>query len=148
MFRALLSHHQEARHMQHWVYCVRVYVCCLCSVSWCWASNARNMQKPLIHNKFNTKSATRWFYYTDILWRTINKTLIPFGFHGLIKQRATKSYEGMEAQLRALTPTKERCVVSFKAGLDVLEERKISCPWRKSNHDLSSVQPVLSFSAY
>jgi len=52
----------------------------------------------------------------------------------------------MEAQLHALTQTKERCVMSFKAGLDALEERKISCPWRESNQDLSSVQPVLSFS--
>jgi len=65
---------------------------------------------------------------------------------GLIKHHATKSYREMEAQLHALTPTKGRCGVSFKAGLEALEERKISCPWRESNQHLSSVQPVLSFS--
>jgi hypothetical protein len=42
--------------------------CRLCSASWSEASNARNMQRPLILNKFNTKSASRWF--TVLILRT------------------------------------------------------------------------------
>jgi hypothetical protein len=33
------------------------------------------MHRLLINNKLNTKSASRWFYYTDILRFTINKIL-------------------------------------------------------------------------
>jgi hypothetical protein len=33
-----------------------------------------NMQRPLVHNKLNTKSASRWFYYTDVMICTV-KTL-------------------------------------------------------------------------
>jgi hypothetical protein len=63
MFRALLAHPQGALHKRHLVYCVRVmsvgstpilvqpidiirtqYIkCLLCSTSWGWESNARNM---------------------------------------------------------------------------------------------------------
>jgi hypothetical protein len=56
MFRALLAHLQEALHKQHLVYCMHVFSvdctrakvehytkCCLCSNSWGWTSDARNM---------------------------------------------------------------------------------------------------------
>jgi hypothetical protein len=58
----------------------------------------------------------------------VNKTLIPLGFHGLIKQRATKSYEGMEAQLQALTPTKERCVIELQSRSRCLGGKKNLLP--------------------
>jgi hypothetical protein len=50
--------------------------CSLCSASWGWTSNARNMQRPLILNK-RIKSASCWFHYNDIrlLWCTVSKTL-------------------------------------------------------------------------
>jgi hypothetical protein len=53
MFRALLAHLQEALHKQQLVYCMRVM------------SVGCYMQRMLIHNKLNTKSASCWFYYTD-----------------------------------------------------------------------------------
>jgi hypothetical protein len=79
MFRALLAHLQEASHKQHVVYCALFlsvgwtqYNNCLCSASWRWASNARNMYSLLIHNKLITKSASLWIYCTDILyWYTV-----------------------------------------------------------------------------
>jgi hypothetical protein len=37
--------------------------CCSFSASWRWESNARNMWRPLIHNKLNTQSAPRCSYY-------------------------------------------------------------------------------------
>jgi hypothetical protein len=51
IFRALLAHLQEALHIRHLVYCVRVMSvgcmqytkCRLYGASWRWASNARNM---------------------------------------------------------------------------------------------------------
>jgi hypothetical protein len=46
IFRVLLAHLQEALHKRHFVHCVRVMSAgCgrLCSTSWGWASNARNM---------------------------------------------------------------------------------------------------------
>jgi hypothetical protein len=51
--------------------------CCLCNASWRWASNARNLYRPLVHNKLNTESASRWFYYTYeyTLRCTVNTTL-------------------------------------------------------------------------
>jgi hypothetical protein len=79
MFWKLLSHPQEALHMRHLVYCVRVMSvevetsilvqppdvtstkytkCRLWSASWGWASNARNMYRPLILNKFNKECIT------------------------------------------------------------------------------------------
>jgi hypothetical protein len=89
MFRALLAHPQEALHKRRLVYCVRVMsVGCyqgwsktpqptdmtrtqytkrrLCSASWGWASNARNMQRPLILNKLNKKCITlvSLYWYT------------------------------------------------------------------------------------
>jgi hypothetical protein len=76
MFRALLSHPQESLHKRHLVYCLRVIsVGCttrtqftksgLGSAPWGWASNDRNMLRPLILVKW-IKSASRWFHYTDI----------------------------------------------------------------------------------
>jgi hypothetical protein len=38
--------------------------CRLFSASWGWESNARNILRPWIPNKFN-KCASRWLYYTD-----------------------------------------------------------------------------------
>jgi hypothetical protein len=35
---------------------------CWCSASWRWASNARNMYRPLIHNELNTKSASQCYW--------------------------------------------------------------------------------------
>jgi hypothetical protein len=40
--------------------------CWLCSVSWRWASSAGDRQRPLIHNKMNTKNASCWFYDTGV----------------------------------------------------------------------------------
>jgi hypothetical protein len=51
------------------------YTNCLCSASWRWETSARNMQRLLINNKLNTERASRWSYYTEILWCTDNKTL-------------------------------------------------------------------------
>jgi hypothetical protein len=92
MFRALLAHLQEALHKRHLVYCVRVMSvgctiigaelqpwcsqlttrtqytkCCLCSASWGWASNARNMQRELILNKLNKKC----FKLVSLYWYTV-----------------------------------------------------------------------------
>jgi hypothetical protein len=80
MFRALLAFSQEAIHKQHLVYCLRFaqswcsqlttrtqYTKCrLCSDSWGWISNARNMQRPLILNKQNKKCITlvSLYWYT------------------------------------------------------------------------------------
>jgi hypothetical protein len=50
---------------------------CLCSACWRWASSARNMQRPLIRNKLNTKTASRWFYYTDKLYFNCFKPTVP-----------------------------------------------------------------------
>jgi hypothetical protein len=81
MFRALFAHLQEAlRKLPFVFWCVLRLLAakqntdCLCSASWRWASSAWNMWKPLIYNQLNTKSASRWFYYTDILRCTVNKT--------------------------------------------------------------------------
>jgi hypothetical protein len=91
MFRALLAHPQEVLYKRHLVYCVRVMSvgctrigvelvqptdithtqytkCRLCSVSWGWASNARNMQRPLILNKLNKKCITLVSLYWEDLW--------------------------------------------------------------------------------
>jgi hypothetical protein len=127
MFRALLAHPQNALHKRHLVYCVRVMSvgctrigvelptditrtqytkCCLYSASWGWASNARNMYRPLILNKLNKKcimlvslywytvmrgqhhyiftiliycdarSTSLQFHYTDILWCAVNITTV------------------------------------------------------------------------
>jgi hypothetical protein len=43
-----------------------VYQVLLWSASWRWASSARNIQKPLIHNKLIQKCIPLGFYYTDI----------------------------------------------------------------------------------
>jgi hypothetical protein len=83
MFRALLAHPQEALNKRHLVHCVRVMLagcyqdwsgpditgtqyttCRLCSTSWGWASNARNMYRPLILNKLNRKCITLLSLYT------------------------------------------------------------------------------------
>jgi hypothetical protein len=77
MFRALIAHPQEVLHKLHLVYCVRIMSsstpilvqptditrtkyakCRLCSASWGWASNARNIQRHLILNKQNKKCIT------------------------------------------------------------------------------------------
>jgi hypothetical protein len=55
--------------------CTQNTNCYLCSTFWRWANSARNMYRPLIHNKLNIKSASRWFYYTDTLKCTVYKTL-------------------------------------------------------------------------
>jgi hypothetical protein len=94
MFRAFLAYPRELLHTQHLIYCVCVMSvgctrigmelqsipilvrptdvtrtqytkCHLCSSSGGWASNARNMQRPLIRNKMN-KSASCWFHYIDV----------------------------------------------------------------------------------
>jgi hypothetical protein len=49
--------------------------CCLFSASWGWASSSWNMYTLLIHYKQNTNTASRWFYCTDILQCTVNRTL-------------------------------------------------------------------------
>jgi hypothetical protein len=82
MFWALLAHPQEVLHKQHLVYCVlhqlavpvlvqptditstQYTKCHFCSISWGWASNARNIKKSLILNKLY-KKVSRWFHYTD-----------------------------------------------------------------------------------
>jgi hypothetical protein len=83
MFRAILTHPQEVLHKRHLVYCVRMSVglwhgCSetatmpqltdiirthytqfrLCSTCWGWASNARNIYRPLILNRLNEKCIT------------------------------------------------------------------------------------------
>jgi hypothetical protein len=87
MFRALLAHPQELIYKRHLGYCVRVMSvgcftatvpqptditrtqytkCRLCNASWGWASNARNMQRPLILNKLNEMCITfvSFYWYT------------------------------------------------------------------------------------
>jgi hypothetical protein len=86
MFRALLAHPHEALHKRNFVYCVRIVgetatvpqptdsirtqytKCLLWSASWGWASNARNMYRPLIHNKLNETCITlvSLYWYTMI----------------------------------------------------------------------------------
>jgi hypothetical protein len=56
------------------IICLQYINSCLCSVSWRWASSARNMQRLLIHNKLTTESASYWSYYTDMLCCKVNKT--------------------------------------------------------------------------
>jgi hypothetical protein len=122
MFRALFAQPQETLHKQHLVYRVTVmsvgctrnemelsplwswcsqlttrtqYIKCrLCSASWGYEGNARNIQRPLILDKLNKKfikliSLYRYHYtditipislyryhYTDILWCPVNKAQI------------------------------------------------------------------------
>jgi hypothetical protein len=94
MFRALLAHPQEALHKRHLVCILFAYVswlwhgccftatvpqptdiirtqytkCLLCSTSWWWASNGRNIQRPLILNKLNEKCITliSLYWYTMV----------------------------------------------------------------------------------
>jgi hypothetical protein len=59
--------------------------CRLCSTSWAWASNARNMYRPLILNKLNRKSITLvlLYWYFPVLDQL--KPLFPiagFRIHG------------------------------------------------------------------
>jgi hypothetical protein len=94
MFRALLAHPQETLHTWHLIYCLRVTsVGCtilvqpthitrkqytkyrLCSASWRWASNARNMWGPLILNKLTENCIT----LVSLYWYTmtqVSKTLM------------------------------------------------------------------------
>jgi hypothetical protein len=61
MFRALLAHPQDVLHKLHLVYWHNthaIYQEPLCSASCGWASNARNMQRPLVLNKLNEKCIT------------------------------------------------------------------------------------------
>jgi hypothetical protein len=89
MFRALLGNPKEALHKRDKVYCLRVMSvgctrievplqltditrmqctkCRLSSASWGWASNARNMQRPLILNKLNEK----WITLVSLYWYTM-----------------------------------------------------------------------------
>jgi hypothetical protein len=69
MFRALLTHPQEAIHTWRLVYCLSVILvgrtkCRLCSTFWGWASNARNVQRPLILNKLNKMCIT----FVSLYW--------------------------------------------------------------------------------
>jgi hypothetical protein len=60
---------ESSRHNKHAIYQLLFVQC-----SWSWASSAQNMYRLLIHNKLNTKNPSRWFYCTDILRCTLNKT--------------------------------------------------------------------------
>jgi hypothetical protein len=91
MFRVLLAHPQEVLHKRQLVYCVRQLAesglkfhsnpgaanwhnVLLCSASWGWASNTRNIYGPLILNKLNKKCLT----LVSLYWYTmtqVNKTL-------------------------------------------------------------------------
>jgi hypothetical protein len=90
IFRALLAHPQEALHKRHLVYCVGIMSvgsattvlqschsqltyarthytkCRLCTASWGWASNVRNMKGHSILNKLNEKFITlvSLYWYT------------------------------------------------------------------------------------
>jgi hypothetical protein len=97
MFLALIAHPQEALHKRYWGIMRVCYVswllpnlptpvplqswlqptditrtqytqCHLCSASWRWASNARNMQRPLILNKLDKTCITlvSLYWYTTI----------------------------------------------------------------------------------
>jgi hypothetical protein len=110
MFRALRAHPQDSLHKRHLLYCVRIMSvgcvtvpqptdiirtqytkCRLCRTSWGWASNTRNMYRPLILNKLNEKCITlvsRWTTRAepeDHLWSADhslgNAGLEASGFH-------------------------------------------------------------------
>jgi hypothetical protein len=78
MFRALLAHPQEVLHKLHLVYSTPVLVqptditrtqyakCRLCSASWGWASNTRNIERPLILNKLNKNYITLVSLYWSV----------------------------------------------------------------------------------
>jgi hypothetical protein len=90
MFRALFAHPQEALDKRHLVYCVRIISvdcgtvavqlkpCNILNVV-CLAppEDEQVMLETCRGPRFSInwmKSASRWFHYTDILWRTISKT--------------------------------------------------------------------------
>jgi hypothetical protein len=91
MFRAILAHSQEALHKRHLVYCVRVMFHCNRGTA-NWHYTKAIYQVPfvmhlLMMSKYFSKhvggiwfsinwmkSASRWFHYTDVLWRTASKT--------------------------------------------------------------------------
>jgi hypothetical protein len=111
MFRSLLAHPQEALHKRHFVYCVRVMSaapelvpprtqytkCRLCSASWWWASNIRNMERPLILNKLNKQCITLvslcWYYKVLTI---INRTT----YHVLSKELSGYTFRPLSGHLQ------------------------------------------------
>jgi hypothetical protein len=68
MYRALLAHLQEALHKRHLVYCVHVMSVGCTRIGVEFHSNPGSSPQILINWR---KSASRWFYYTDILRCTV-----------------------------------------------------------------------------
>jgi hypothetical protein len=106
MFRALFAHPQEALRKRHLVYCVSIIsvVCATIAISlhtWHRQLTLYARKKPSVDYAVPpedeqvmletcrgpwfsinwTKSASRWFNYTDILWCTVSKTLNLSGLH-------------------------------------------------------------------
>jgi hypothetical protein len=169
MFRAFLGHLQEALQKRHLVYCVRVMSvgctrieaeasilaqptditrtqytkCRLCSISWWWASNARNMQRPLILNKLNEKCITLvslyWCtmmhgHYTDILWCIVTiliycdaRSLYRYTvMHGQQNIKLVKKYFFFPNSLKAVEILVRNCDYDHYWVM-----RTVHCPLRK-----------------
>jgi hypothetical protein len=98
--------------------------CRLCSASWWWESNARNMSRPLILNKQNKKCIT----LVSLYWYTVMHGQSLYWYTVMHGQQNNKYYVLYVVFFLLGDCNQERCICGWNSNLYVLENI-FCCLW-------------------